>query len=183
MYCIYQRILDERLHRFIYSERTALYGCRSGVIPKLMMMDAKADQSETYKWHVNVPDALERYGKPDNSIIIDLKPKQKSNNLSLYELLDVWGYSSGGWTPIMMRMRGLFIDFDPTKVDRNNFVYDLQQADDPIFSVSYLAGSIKDGALVGKWTTPGPSSTNGVLMWPCVMEYFCSEAKKIIPKK
>ena len=59
-------------------------------------------------------------------------------------------------------------------------VHDIKEADDPIFSVTYLSGTIVDGGLTGRWTAPGPSSTNGVLMWPEVMKYFTDEAQRIM---
>jgi len=46
--------------------------------------------------------------------------------------------------------------------------------------VMYLAGTIVDGELKGRWTAPGPSSSNGVLMWPEVMMYFTEEAQRIM---
>ena len=80
----------------------------------------------------------------------------------------------------MMRLRGLFVDADPEQVNTEDFHYNLENADDPIFSVMYLGGSIKDGHLTGRWTPPGPSSTNGVLMWPETLQYFFGEAQRII---
>jgi hypothetical protein len=137
-------------------------------------------QNEPYSWHLDVPSALAEAGAANGTLIIDLKPQQRQSNLSLYELLEVWGYSSSGWTPVMMRLRGLFVDADPRHVDPRDFAYDLAESDDPIFSVMYLAGGISNGALTGRWTAPGPSSTNGVLIWPDVMRYFTAEAERVM---
>jgi hypothetical protein len=157
-----------------------LFGCRSGRIPQLLARSLPTGQNEPYRWHLNVPEALAEAGTPSGTVLIDLKPQQRQSNLSLYELLEVWGYSSSGWTPVMMRLRGLFVDADPRDVDPHDFSYDLGEADDPIFSVMYLAGGIADGKLTGRWTAPGPSSANGVLMWPEVMKYFTAEAGRVM---
>jgi hypothetical protein len=93
--------------------------------------------------------------------------------------MEVWGHSAKGWTPIMLRLRGLYIDANPAQVDSENFERLDEHIDDPIFSMMYLHGSIKEGELVDKWTTPGPSATNAVLLWPDTLEYFASEAKKV----
>jgi len=180
MYALYERIRNKDKWAYKFKSTTSLFGCRNGQIPRLLRESVSCGQSEPFKWHLDVPNSFARIGFSNSTLIIDLKPLQGDTNLSLYELLDVWGYSSYGWTPVMMRLRGLFVDADPTEIDRQYFSYDMEEADDPIFSVMYLAGTIVDGELKGRWTAPGPSSTNGVLMWPEVMMYFTEEAQRIM---
>ena len=43
-------------------------------------------------------------------------------------------------------------------------------------------GTVEEGKIVGKWTLPGPSPSNSVLLWPDTLEYFTSEARKVIEK-
>ena len=82
----------------------------------------------------------------------------------------------------MIHIRGLFIDGDPMLVDEQGFVKNTKDVEDPVFSMMYLSGTVRGGKIVGKWTPPGPSSTNSVLLWPDTLEYFSSEAKKVIEK-
>jgi hypothetical protein len=117
---------------------------------------------------------------PDSALIINLKPNSKSSNLSLYEVIEVFGYSDSGWTPVMLYLRGLFVDQDPSKFDEMDFVRSPSEIDDPIFSMMYLDGTIRDGELMGRWTAPRPSSTNSVLLWPHAFTHFAQRADAII---
>jgi hypothetical protein len=121
-------------------------------------------------------EAFQEAGYADHTLIIDLKPKNRETNLSLYEVAEVWGHSSNGWTPIMLRLRGLFIDEDPTAFNREDFTRCEADIDDPIFSMMYLQGTIREGSLLDKWTPPGPSPTNSVLLWPETLQYFSEVA-------
>jgi hypothetical protein len=80
----------------------------------------------------------------------------------------------------MLHLKGLFIDEDPNAFDRHEFTRCVTDVDDPIFSMMYLKGTIRDGKLVDKWTTPGPSSTNSVLVWLETLKYFADEASRLM---
>jgi hypothetical protein len=112
-------------------------------------------------------------------LIIDLTPKD-TLSVSLYEVTEAWGYSNVDWTPIMLHLRGLFIEHDRDGIDARRFERELEDIDDPIFSMMYLRGSVRNGKLAGRWTPPGPSSTNSVLLWPESLQYFVIEAAKIL---
>ena len=116
----------------------------------------------------------------NQTLIIDLKPRNARRNLSLYEVSDVWGVSYSSWTPIMLHLRGLFIDEDPDCFDTKDFVRRPEEIDEPIFSMMYLQGGVKNGRLEGKWIPPGPSSTNGVLLWPEDFEYFLQQRENLL---
>jgi len=180
MYALYEKIIGKNIERYKFIEQISLFGCNSGYIPWLLRSKIFKSQSEPLRWHLNIYDSLTANGKYNCSLIINLKPKNSSPNLSLYELVDVWGYSESGWTPIMMRLRALFVDDDPTFYDEHNFERNIDDIDDPIFSMMYLAGSINNGQLTGRWTAPGASPTNSVLLWPNTFEYFANEAKIIM---
>jgi hypothetical protein len=180
MYALYTRNLENTRWRYRYQQSVSLFGCKKGHIPLLLKRSLPSGQNEPHTWHIDISTALSDAGTEKGTLLINLKPRQRQSNVSLYELLEIWGYSSSGWTPVMMRLRGLFVDDDPQSVDPDDFLYDMAQACDPIFSVMYLAGGISDGSLTGRWTAPGPSSTNGVLMWPDVMRYFTVEADRVI---
>ena len=178
MYALYEISAagDERRYRF--QKRVALFGSKSGCIPRLLAHQLDPESSEPKKWHVEIPDALSKAGHQNRTLMINLKPNSAVPNLSLYELLDVWGYSDSGWTPVMLRLRGLYVDEDPSLVDENDFTRTNPDCDEPIFSMTYLRGTIQGGALMGRWTAPRPSPTNSVLLWPQVFEYFWNEAQQ-----
>ena len=132
------------------------FGCRQGIIPWLLRKRIPPAQEEPYRWHLPVRDSLNgaRWGSTDYSgsaLIIDLKPKQRGSNLSLYEISDVWGYSDFGWSPILLRLSGLFIDEDPKTANRERFV--LKAATEwSRFTSSCI---LPEAWRMGNWTAPG----------------------------
>ena len=57
-------------------------------------------------------------GYHSGTLVIDLKPKQEK--MFLYEVMGVWGCSEYDWTPILLRLNGLFVDESPEKSDSGN---------------------------------------------------------------
>jgi hypothetical protein len=154
-------------------EQVSLFGCNNGFIPWLLQLQTPPGQNEPYLWHLDVQKALTHTEEYQGStLVIDLKPKQHKTNVSLYEMLDVWGYSSNGWTPILLHLGGLFVDANPTSVNRNDFTISNNEIEGPIYEVLYLDGSIKDGNLDGTWNAPPASPTNAALLWPDALNYF-----------
>jgi len=176
MYALYETTFESGGCRYRFVKRVSLFGCKVGYIPCLLGANLSSNAHEPFTWHVKIRDGLRRSGLRDNTLVINLKPNSASPNLSLYELVNVWGYSNCGWTPIMLHIRGLFIDEDPKAVDGKEFFRGSGDIDDPIFSMMYLNGTIKDGVLQGRWTPPRASPTNAVLLWPDVFEFFARQA-------
>ncbi|HDY66093.1 MAG TPA: hypothetical protein ENH84_07685 [Phycisphaerae bacterium] len=175
MYARYTRtrIASDETRYELQKEKVSLFGCNNGFIPWLLELKLLPGQGEPCKWHVDV--VAELGGHPDyphNTLLIDLKPKQNKTNLSLYEVMDVWGYSASGWTPILLRLNGLFVDEDPSVVDRNALVRKDDEIDGPIYEFLYLDGSVMEGKLSGPWVPPPASPTNAALLWPDVLNYF-----------
>jgi len=183
MYALYEKQKVKDGFRYLFKKQTSLFGCNSGFIPYLLKKQLKLSDSEPHAWHVNLEEAFILEGQSNDVLMINLKPNSKKANLSLYELVDVWGYSSSGWTPIMIYIRGLFVDEDPRTFNERDFYREDKDVEDPIFSMMYLRGTVREGKIFGKWTPPGPSPTNSVLLWPHTFEYFSSEADKIINQK
>lgn len=174
MYLLYRKTrVEQELIRYDSEKRVKFFGCKEGLIPKFLLQSLPIAQNQPYRWHVSVEEALRRYGYPNSSLIINLKPNDKRQNLSLYEVKDVWGDSGSGWTPILMRLDGLFTDADPSLVDSDHFSLFTKKRP-PIYTFLYLAGSIGDGKLTGKWIAPRASPTNSVLLWPNTLNYFVS---------
>lgn len=175
MYARYTRTqADANSTRYqLQEERVSLFGCNNGFIPWLLSLKIPTGQGEAYRWHVNVVHELGTNPEyPNSTLIIDLKPKQNKSNLSLYEVMDVWGYSSHSWTPILLRLNGLFEDEDPALIDRKDFVRGDDEIDGPIYEFLYLNGSVNNGKIVGSWSTPPASTTNAALLWPDTLNYF-----------
>ena len=174
MYARYKKIKkDSDVAHFTFEEKISLFGCNNGFIPWLLQFHELLEENKAYCWHLDIEKELEKTGEyPDSSLVIDLKPKQYKTNVSLYEVFDVWGYSSEGWTPILLHLKGLFMDEDPLSVNRNDFIISNSENSTPIYEVLYLDGSIENGKLVGKWTAPPASPTNAALLWTEVLNYF-----------
>lgn len=182
MYLLYEKTERNDFTDYVFKEEVHLYGCNIGFIPTQLQKQLTRLGQKTsgpYEWHLNVPDSLQEEGQENMTLMIDLKPK-KLDNVSLYELMDVYGYSYPGWTPIMLCLRGILIDESPAKYDKKSFSVPNAKIDKFIFSMMYLNGGLKEGHIDGKWITPGLGTTNGVLLWPETLEYFSKKAKEIM---
>ncbi|MBU1320582.1 MAG: hypothetical protein KKH67_15495 [candidate division Zixibacteria bacterium] len=182
MYALYSKQQHNEGHRYRFKAQTSLFGCNSGYIPYLLRAGLIGSESEPLPWHINIEKAMADIGESETTLMMNLKPNSSKPNLSLYEVSDVWGYSSSGWTPIMFYLRGLFVDADPSALDDMDFVREPKDIEDPIFSMMYLNGTIQEGTISGGWTPPGPSSTNSVLLWPEAFKYFAQNAEEIIER-
>ncbi|WP_375461447.1 hypothetical protein [uncultured Enterovirga sp.] len=179
MYALYDKTVDGEKLSFRFMEKVSLFGCNRGHIPRFLRARISATQSEPFQWDIRLEEALEKEGKKGLTFVIDLKPNNIAPNLSYYEVVRVWGVSAFGWSPIMFQLRMLFGDDNPARVADGRFTLTKADIDEPIFSLMYLNGSVSDGRLVGKWTTPGRSSTNSVLLWPETFDYFSGEMAKV----
>lgn len=139
---------------------------------------------EPLRWHIKKDDFssyfASKYLLVNPEVVIDLKPDQQ-RNVSLYLLTDAWGYSDNGWTPIMFRLEALYIDKIVDNPAEFKKEFTPPEDRDIIYTFTYLGGSVNKGNLTGKWTSPRPSSTNSVLLWPNALEYFICEIKKRDP--
>ncbi len=183
---MYARYLRTRVGadatRYEFQEQVCLFGCNNGFIPWLLGLKTPAAQGEPYLWHIDVVRDLGSHPDyPNSTLLVDLKPKQNENNLSLYEVMDVWGYSSSGWSPILLRFSGLFVDEDPSVTQRHDFTRQDVDVDGPIYEFLYLAGSVDNGKLVGTWNSPPLSSTNAALLWPETLNYFINCIRSCTP--
>jgi hypothetical protein len=181
MYFRYTRSESSDGIQYQLQEKISLFGCNKGFIPKLLKSKTLSGQSEPYLWHINIIDALKSSQEEyhNSTLIIDLKPNQ--NNLSLYELTNVWGYSCNGWTPVLFHLAGLFVDEDPQNMNKENFIRNAQDIDDPIYEFLYLEGTVNNGVLDGRWTAPPVSSTNATLLWPDTLKYFITCMRENTP--
>jgi len=149
----------------------------------------KIKLTSPFTWQIPVAEAIESLGLNGNCFVVDLKPKAQ-RIVALYELLAVWGYSVWGygpewwgWTPIMLKLRGLVVDenveqFAEQGNSKENFTVELNPDHACIYTFLHLAGSFnKDGQLEETWNFPGRSSTNSALLWPDAFEFFVGKAR------
>lgn len=179
MYYLYKVSEDRQRLHFVRQEEVKLFGCNVGMIPKWLRDQVPAGQAEPWMWHISVEQVLRGQGQ---AVVIDLKPNSKDKtSLSLYQLRDVWGYSSSGWTPGMLRLRGLCVDGEPRIDDPVDFVIKPHEDHDSIFTFLHFEGSVHAGRLTGRWTAPPRSSTNSALLWPEALSYLVDQIRETAP--
>jgi hypothetical protein len=180
MYAMYDEVIRKATTTYRFVEQISLLGCNVGLIPRLLRSQLSTAQGEPYLWHLNVRAGLKAEGRASTTVIIDAKPKNKKL-LSLYELLDVWGNSDYGWTPLLLLTRDLFTDVDPKDQDRKDFEIKGITERPFVYSMLYASGSVNAGELVGTWNPPGPGSTNSLFLWKDTFSYFVSRINRTTP--
>jgi len=177
MYSLYGQIEEFGKLKLQFKKSISLAGCDSGIIPRLLSTELSKMQNEPLQWHLSI---AERLSTNKESLIIDIKPKNKKEDfVFLCELTDVFGFSSAGWTPVLLRLNGLFVDVPAGQIDKKNFEY--PGTTQLIYTMLHLSGSVLDGRLTGPWNFPGPSPTNSVLLWPKPFSYFIKCIKEKDP--
>jgi hypothetical protein len=180
-FALYKKNRQKGQTGYQFSRKISLFGCDEGFIPWLLGKQIPETQKEPYLWHLQIENALANAGYPNSTLFIIPKPKQKKTNLSLYEVIEVWGYSASGWTPILLYLSRVFVGEDPQKFDRNDFWIRNDERDEPIYTVLYLDGTISNGKLIGHWNAPPDSPTNAALLWPDTLGYFFHCIREQIP--
>ncbi len=181
MYWIYRKRRRLDGIRYCEPDRISLWGCRRGLIPQLLKRRLPLNSAWPLKWHLFIPKALAQAGRPSSTIVIDLKP-EKDGNVSLYELRHVWGHCLKPYTPLLLELRCLFVDVTTSNIDKSDFIRDSSSLDKPAFCFLYLNGTVADGTLQGKWIPPGPSPTNGALLWPATLKWFLAAIGRRHPR-
>ena len=129
-----------------------------------------------FPWHAPLADIVQATARaqPNQEILIDLKPNV-AKNVSLYRLLDVWGFSYPHWTPLALRMEALFSDLphdDPAKFKAS---FTDQNADHPLVGeFVYVQG----GTAGGTWNWGQLGRANGTLLLRDAFDYLCGALTK-----
>lgn len=125
------------------------------------------------EWELS-EEALVRFFGVDSSnhvVITDLKPKVQ-NEISLYRLRHVWGYSSHGWTPFALELEGLYVDAQPpagvSAAEIKQRFPKLEQPGDRIYEFLYVNGDGKSGS----WAFGRIGRLNAPLLWERVFHSF-----------
>lgn len=126
-------------------------------------------------WHLPELQVLEHLGGSANhALLIDLKPK-KERNVSLYRLMDIWGFSYEDWTPVCFRLESLFIDEERGDAEafKQHFELDTRKGGQVIHEFLYLRG----GANKGTWGWGMVGNVNSALLFRDAWEYFVSKVR------
>ena len=105
-----------------------------------------------------------------------MKPRV-AGNVSLYRLLDVWGFSYDSWTPLAIRLRALFGDRQEANplAFKNSFV-------DPGIDHS-LVGEflyVQGGVSKGTWNWGQVGRVNGALLWRDAFDFLTTALHRSI---
>jgi hypothetical protein len=123
-----------------------------------------------YFWHASVEGILDEISESvhENAIVIDLKPRNK-NSVSLFKLLDVWGFSYDDWTPLAVRLETLHAErpvSDPLVFKKS---FD-DCGSNHAFAVEFLY--LRGGVKTGTWNWGAVGRVNGALLWPDAFNHF-----------
>lgn len=177
MYSIYDKQNIDGQIQLKFSKKISLAGCNYGLIPNLLKNKISSDKNPPIGWLLPI---AEIYNKKGQSVIIDIKPKNKKySEVFLCELDIIFGFSYNEWSPIMYRLKRLYSNISPGDFDKNDFIYPKEQ--EIIYTMLYLVGSFENGKLTGTWNYPGPSPTNALLLWSEAMTFFHRQVKNYDP--
>jgi hypothetical protein len=130
-----------------------------------------------FKWHATADEIVVAIGgRATQEILINLKPNV-AKNVSLYRLVDVWGFSYERWTPLALRLEVLFADLpheDPEKF-MNSFEIKNRKRD-CVGEFLYVQG----GTDRGTWNWGRVGNVNGTLLWRPAFHYLCSELERTL---
>jgi len=112
MYYIYQEEMADNKVVFRQIEKTSLAGCTNGLIARYLKKTINNSITEPYPWHIESDKLFNTLDLPGNILVIDVKPNSKTE-LSLFKIKNIWGYSSSGWTPIMLELKEIVNDENP----------------------------------------------------------------------
>lgn len=124
----------------------------------------------TPHWHASGPELLAEIpdSRENQDIIIDVKPNVR-NNISLYRLVNIWGYSYDIYTPLALQLECLFSDrLENDPVTFKTCFTDSAASKTSLVEFLYLNAGTKSGT----WTWGLSGRVNGALLWKEAFTYF-----------
>jgi len=113
---------------------------------------------------------------PGQEIVIDLKPTV-ADNVSLYRVRDIWGFSDKDWTPLALLLECLFVDLNHPKPMEFKTAFKVSPAPTSLVGeFLYVQG----GVLGGTWNWGRVGRVNGTLLWPEPFAYLTSELGRVL---
>jgi hypothetical protein len=129
-----------------------------------------------FKWHAPAAEIVGALkGDAQQEILINLKPNGVEN-VSLYRLLDVWGFSYDSWTPLAIRLEVLFSDRRHKNPEEfmKSFEIPSKKRGDFIGEFLYLRG----GSAGGSWNWGQVGRVNGALLWRDAFDFLCESLRE-----
>ena len=130
------------------------------------------------KWHVTSKKIIQILGgaPTEHAIVFDSKPGSTSR-VSLYRLLDVWGFSYANWTPLAIRLRTLFAD----RKEANPFTFKNSFLDPGtehslVGEFLHVQGGVSEGA----WNWGKVGRAHGALLWSDAFDFLSTALKQSI---
>jgi hypothetical protein len=134
-----------------------------------------------YPWHATAGDLIQLLGADPQrqALVVDLKPGVV-DNVSLYRLLDVWGFSDKNWTPLALRFISLFVDREEANpvAFKNSFVDD-GSGHNWVGEFLYVRGGVHSGS----WNWGMVGRVNGALLWPEAFAFLSKSLAETVPVK
>ncbi len=128
-----------------------------------------------FKWHATSADIVaEIGGSPTQEIVIDLKPNDLKK-VSLYRLLDIWGFSYAKWSSLALLLETIFGDRNEHDVKGFKHRFDDRHAD------RLLVGEflyVQGGVTSGTWNWGQVGRVNGALLGKEAFIFLAGELGK-----
>ena len=170
---------------YIQERKISLAGTNNVIYRSLTatnQLQQNQGQNAGIGWHLNETNLLSTATEQEPvlaneyAIVIDLKPNV-ANNVSLYEIKDIWGFSYSDYTPVALRLETLFVDLNHPNPDafKERFTDD-NCLRDQVHEFLYLQG----GYGFGTWNWGRVGMVNGALLWPDALEFFFTEIQNRI---
>lgn len=187
---IYKKRCSRGKVRYSLVRQVELFGWsaawnRGGWLPHLLQQHLKPGSAETGPaWHVTCDEIRKALGAAaedrleGSALIIEIRPNKAT--VLLCEIMELWGYSSDGWTSMMLRLKRL-ASVNPEATDAHCFSVS-QHHHDASQSILMITctpdGSIQEGKVIGKWPQPAAGLMNSALLCPAGFGYFAHASKR-----
>src|SRR5437870_5617401 len=119
---------------------------KNGSLAQVVVM-RNPQKAVPFGWHATSEELIQLQGGKSSSqaVVIDMKPNVQKN-VSLYRLLDVWGYSFANWTPLALRLQALFVDrLEPKPAEFKKSFVDPAEDHRLAGEFLYVHGGVTDG--------------------------------------
>lgn len=175
-FMLYDAVISQGTRRYTRSRTVSIAG-NTGPLAAIQRSRNTA-AAETFRWHATHKDIVSAIAgsSPTQEIVIDLKPNV-AKNVSLYRLLDVWGFSCPDWTPLALRLEVLFVDVPHDEPARFKESFTCEDADrDLVGEFLYVQGGTRGGT----WNWGQVGRVNGTLLWRDAFHYLSGELSKAL---
>jgi len=172
-FMLYDVSQEEGYREYTYVRRVKVGGSRGPLA--VIQRKRNTSRQSPFSWHAAAADIVAEIpgANQTQEIIIDLKPNV-SKNVSLFRLLDVWGFSYNEWTPLALMLETIFAARKEEDVEGFKRRFDDRQADrSRVGEFLYLRGGVSGG----NWNWGRAGMVNGALLWKNAFTYLASSLK------